>query len=89
MTKKEAAFALFKEGETALSPEVKDLRLKSKRGTLPHGKLKGRVGKLKREAGLSYLYFSGSLSFPLASLFYKVDYYLSNRTFSNQLNNIS
>jgi len=44
--KKEEAFALFKEGKTALSPEVKDFRLRSKRGTLPPGKLKGIVRKL-------------------------------------------
>jgi len=52
-------------------------------------KLKGRVGKLKGKTGLSYLYFLGSLSFPLASLFYKVDYYLLNRTSSSLLNKIS
>ena len=38
--KKEAAFALFKEGKTALSPEVMDFRLRSKEGTLPLWKLK-------------------------------------------------
>ena len=44
--KKEAAFALFEEGKTALSPVVKDFRLRSKRGTLPPGKLKGILRKL-------------------------------------------
>ena len=47
-TKKEAVFALFKEGKNALSLEVKDFRLRSKRGTLPPRKLKGIVRKLSR-----------------------------------------
>ncbi len=46
MTRKEKAFKLFEEGKTALSPEVKDFRLRSKRGTLPPGKLEGIVRKL-------------------------------------------
>ena len=51
MTKKEAAFALFKEGKPALSPKVKDFRLRSKRGTLPPGKLRSSKRKLKGKMG--------------------------------------
>ncbi len=42
LIKKKVVFALFEEGKTALSPEVKDFGLRSKRVTLPQGKLKGK-----------------------------------------------
>ncbi len=41
MTKKEKAFKLFDEGKSPSSPEVKDFRLRSKRGTLPSGEAIG------------------------------------------------
>ena len=46
MIKKKEAFAPFEEGKTPLSSEVKDFRLRSKRGNLPLGKLKEVAGKL-------------------------------------------
>lgn len=41
MTKKDEAFALFEEGKTALSTEVKDFKLKSKRHSTFIGTLRG------------------------------------------------
>ena len=45
--------------------------------------------KGKRQCSVTYSHFLGSLSFTLASFFYKVDYYSLNRTFSSLLNNVS
>ena len=46
MTKGDEAFRLFDEGKNPISPEVKDFRLRSKRGTLPPARLKRIVRKL-------------------------------------------
>ena len=54
--KNNKAFAMFEEGKTAFSPDVKDFRLRSKKVTLPPEKLKEIERKLKRKTGLSYLY---------------------------------